>query len=327
MVTFHLCFNLGSWNESFLSPLGFLASFELKCSQRGCCRDSFASNLSLSGCCLPSLASVPQGMLYFVPWWTLLYLAGSLPWRSLFCLCGTFWMPGGHHSSWSTSCWAVCGWGRISSVQSVAPGGSFSVFSEMKLETSFSTVSHCVFLALTQLSKVLKWTLLVLYVISGVLKGIKFSLTFPTMSWEAIFSLPDLPMVLKEVCLPLCMTKSLSRMCTGVLKGVNFCLWCSLLPHVPLTGVLKWVSMLSFSQLTRIPFIWRVLKWVSNSMAKSSCGASVNCFLTVESVHDLKWPFLIIGCLYAMVLKWLEMNLCFHYWVFYPYQANQMCTQ
>ena len=99
---------------------------------------------------------------------------------------------------------------------------SSSIFSETKLETSFSTVSHFVFLALTQSSKVLKWTLLVLYLISGVLKRIKFSLTFLTVSWKAIFSYPDLPMVLKEVCLFLFLTKSLSRMCTGVLKGVNF---------------------------------------------------------------------------------------------------------
>ena len=90
---------------------------------RGCCHDSLASNLSLSGCCLPSLASVAQGTLYFVPWWTLLYVpwwtlfyCGSLPWRSLLYLWGMIWTCGGHHSSLSAGCWAVCSWGRISSV-------------------------------------------------------------------------------------------------------------------------------------------------------------------------------------------------------------------
>ena len=90
---------------------------------------------------------------------------------------------------------------------------------------------------------------------SGVLKGVKFLLTF----------IPDLPMVLK-------LTKSLSRTCTGVLKGVNFCLCCSLPPHVLSVGVLKWLSSMYFSLLTHIPLIWRVLKGVSNSVAKSSVG-------------------------------------------------------
>ena len=87
----------------------------------GCCCKSFALNLSLSGHCLPSLASVAQGTLYFVPWWTLLcvpwwtfFYCGSLPCRSLLYLWGMIWTSGGHHSSLSISCWAVCGWGRIS---------------------------------------------------------------------------------------------------------------------------------------------------------------------------------------------------------------------
>ena len=72
----------------------------------GVCRDSLASNLSLSGRCLPSVASVARGMLCFAPWWTSLYVpwwtlfyCGSLPWRSLLYLCGMIWMSGGHHSS------------------------------------------------------------------------------------------------------------------------------------------------------------------------------------------------------------------------------------
>ena len=76
----------------------------------------------------------------------------------------------------------------------------------MKLKASFSAVSHFIFLALTQSSKVLKG----LYLTSGVLKGINFVLTFCTISWEEIFFLPDLPMVLKEVCSPQFVTKSVS---------------------------------------------------------------------------------------------------------------------
>ena len=193
---------------------------------------------------------------------------------------------------WGSLLLLVCqllGWGRILSVHLLLLVSPPSIFSEMKLETSFSTVSHYIFLALTQSSKVLKLTLLVLCFTYGILKGIKFVLTFPTVSWEAIFFIPDLPMVLKEVCLLLFLTKSLSRTCTRVLKGVNFCLHCSLLPRVPWTGVLKWVSTLSFSLLARIPFIWRVLKWVSNSVAKSSCGVSVDCSSCWVCLADL-WP-------------------------------------
>ena len=123
LVTFPLCLSWGSWKESFLSLLGFLASFAMKLSPDGGLPWQFASNHSLSGHCLPSLTSVAQGTLYFVPWWTLLYVpwwtlsyCGSLPWRSLLCLWGMIWMSGYHHFSLSTGCWAVCSWGRISSV-------------------------------------------------------------------------------------------------------------------------------------------------------------------------------------------------------------------
>ena len=101
--------------------LGVLASFAMiHLLDWGCCHDSLASNLSLFGRCLPSVASVAQRTLCFAPWWTSLYVpwwtlfyCGSLPWRSLLYLCGMIWMSGGHHSS-SASCWAVCSWGRIS---------------------------------------------------------------------------------------------------------------------------------------------------------------------------------------------------------------------
>ena len=93
--------------------------------------------------------------------------------------------------------WGVTGpLGLLAAGLSVARVGSLSVhvsvllvgppsfFSETKLKASFSTVSHFLFLALTQSSRVLKWTLLVLYLTSGVLKGINSVMTFSTMSWE-----------------------------------------------------------------------------------------------------------------------------------------------
>ena len=152
----------------------FLSLLQWNVLKGRCCHDSLALNLSLSGCCLLSLTSVAQGTLYFVPWWTLLYLAGSLPWR--------FFSVDGWHSG----CLGVTvALGPLAVGQSAAGVGSHrssSVFSETKLETSFSTMSHCIFIALTLSSKVLKWALLVLYLIFGVLKGINFSLTFLTMS-------------------------------------------------------------------------------------------------------------------------------------------------
>ena len=82
-VTFLLCFEPGvlKWVIS-VTFWAFLTLLRWNILEGGCCHDSFASNLSLSGhgACLP-LPSVAQGTLYFVPWWTLLYLAGSLPWR------------------------------------------------------------------------------------------------------------------------------------------------------------------------------------------------------------------------------------------------------
>ena len=71
------------------------------------------------------------------------------------------------------------------------------------------------------------------------------------VSWKETFFLPDLPMVLKEVFLLLFLTISLTILAFSfslmtlmpstlmVLKGVDLCLYCSLLPHVSLAGVLK----------------------------------------------------------------------------------------
>ena len=113
-------------------------------------------------------------------------------------------------------------------------------------------------------------------------------------------------MVLKWVCLPLFLTKSLSRLCTGVLKGVNFCLCCSLVPRVLLPGVLKWVSSLLFLLLTHILFIWRVLKGVSKSVTMSSCGASVDCFLSwvCSGSSEMTKLFSLLGALF--ICKGLE---------------------
>ena len=89
-----------------------------------------------------------------------------------------------------------------------------------------------------------------------VLKEIEVALLISCfMSWKETFFLPDLPMVLKEVSLSVILTVSLTLLALSfslmtlmlstlmVLKGVNFCLSCSLLPHVSLAGVLKGVSV------------------------------------------------------------------------------------
>ena len=110
---------------------------------------------------------------------------------------------------------AVCGWGRDLSWS--------SSFSKMKLETSFSNVSQFTLLASIQSSKVLKWTLPVLCVMSGVLKGVNLLLTL----------LPDLPRVLKWI-------KSLSwTVYRGLGKESTFVYCCSLLPCVPSVGGLE----------------------------------------------------------------------------------------
>ena len=106
--------------------------------------------------------------------------------------------------------------------------------SETKLKTSFSAMSQCAVLALTQSSKVLKEIDLLL-VSSMVLKEFAL-LTSCSLSWKETFFLPHLPMVLKEVfclcywpCLQFCWHHpSLMALMTstlGVLKGVNLCLF------------------------------------------------------------------------------------------------------
>ena len=87
-----------------------------------------------------------------------------------------------------------------------------------------------------------------------VLKEVEFALlTSCSVSWKETFFLPDLPMVLKEVSMPLLLTVSLTLLALSfsmmtlmpstlmVLKGVDFCLFCFLLPCVSLAGVLKGV--------------------------------------------------------------------------------------
>ena len=129
--------------------------------------------------------------------------------------------------------------------------------------------------------------------------------------------LPRLTHVLKEVCLLLFLTKSLSRMCTGVLKGVNLCLCCSLLPHVPSVGVLKWVSSLLFSLLTHIPFIWRSwnesqILWLGPLVGPVSTVLSVESVLPICDLKQLSFSHYWVLCSYTGVLKeGLEMNRCF----------------
>ena len=79
-------------------------------------------------------------------------------------------------------------------------------------------------------------------------------LTSCSVSWKETFFLPDLPMVQKEVSLPLFLTMSLTLLALSfslltlmpstprVLKGVDLCLSCSLLPGV-LAQVFKGVSV------------------------------------------------------------------------------------
>ena len=185
----------------------------------GCCHDSLASNLSLSGWCLP--LSLPL----YLRGHSILFHGGI---SSMFHggLSSTVVVSHGDLSSiyggWS-GCLEVTipfclhrllgclqlGWDLAGA--SVALGWSASAFSEMKRETSFSTMSYFIFLALTQSSKVLKWTLLVLYLISWVLKGVKFLLTF----------FPDLPMVLKWVSLMFFSPLTHIPFIWRVLKGVS----------------------------------------------------------------------------------------------------------
>ena len=90
--------------------------------------------------------------------------------------------------------------------------------------------------------------------LSMVLKEVEVALvTSCSVSWKETFFLPELPMVLKEVSMLLFLIMSLILLALSfspmtlmlstlmVLKGVNLCLSCSLLPHVSLAGVLKGV--------------------------------------------------------------------------------------
>ena len=79
--------------------------------------------------------------------------------------------------------------------------------SETKLKASFSAMSQFAALALTQSSKVLE-EIIMLFVYSMVLKEVAL-LTSYSISWKEAFFLPDLPMVLKEVSLPLYLTYGL----------------------------------------------------------------------------------------------------------------------
>ena len=143
--------------------------------------------------------------------------------------------------------------------------------SEMKLKASFNAMSQFTVLALIQSSKVLKGIDL-LFVSTMVLKEGILLTSYP-VSWKETFFLPDLPMVQKEIFLPLFLTVSLTLLAssfslmtlmlsiTGVFIGTNLRLFCSFLPCV-LAGVLKGVSVHAFL-MTHMPSTPRVLKGIN----------------------------------------------------------------
>ena len=189
-------------------------------------------------------------------------------------------------------------------------------------------MSYFIFLALTQLSKVLKWTLLVLYLTFGVLKGIKFSLTFPTMSWgEMYFPSQTYPWSWK--------------------KSVYFCFW----PNLCLECVQgSWkestfVSVALYCLVYHQLGSWNEFPWCSfhcwlvSHLYEGSWNESqilqlcplvgpLSTVFSVESVLADLWSEMtklsdIIGC--SVHMKGLEMTWnAFH---MYTYQANQLCTQ
>ena len=239
-----------------------------------------------------------------------LFYYGSLPWRSLLYLWGMIWMPGGHRFSWSVQLLGCLhGWGRISDRSS-------SFFSETKLETSFSTVSHFIFLALTQSSKVLKWTLLVLYLTSGVLKGIKFSLTFLTMSWEARIFLPRLTHGLERSLSASVFWLNLwSRMCT---RGLERSQLLSLLLSTALCTV-DWGLEMSFLDCS-------FHRWLISHLYEGSWNGSwilwlcplVGPLSTVLSVvkscsADL-WPEMtkLSSCIHTNQISWILSRICWN---------------
>ena len=182
----------------------------------------------------------------------------------------------------SVGCWAVCGWGG----DSASPPSS-----ETKLETSLSNVSQFALLASIQSSKVLKWTLPVLRVMSGVLKGVKFLLTF----------VPDLPRVLKWLCLPLFLTQiSILDMYPGSWKESTFvsvALCC-----------LVYCQLGSWNDSPRCTFHhWLVSRWSDGSWKESQI-LQLSPLVAVLVVRDLKrlsFP----RYMYVRVLKWgLERN-------------------
>ena len=131
----------------------------------------------------------------------------------------------------------------------VSPSACLELISFLKwnLEASFSAMLHFAVLALTHSSKVLKGIdllfvstmvlkeTLVVQLLSMVLKELAL-LTSCFVSWKETFFPPDLHMVLKGVSLTLlALSFSLMTLMPStlmVLKEVNLCPLCSLLPHV-----------------------------------------------------------------------------------------------
>ena len=207
-------------------------------------------------------------------WWTLLFCT---PWGSSpLSMWGSPWAAEGLLGCLSAGCLVLYCWGWISLVVQVLlivnPSPCLWLISCLKWNLKHLLVPchNVTFLALTQLSKVLK-EIDLLFVSSMVLKeGMPYRPHVP-VAWKEAFFPPHLPMgYLKEVSLPLFLTVSLTLLAssfslmtlmlsiTGVFIGTNLRLFCSFLPCV-LAGVLKGVSVHAFL-MTHMPSTPRVLK-------------------------------------------------------------------
>ena len=134
------------------------------------------------------------------------------------------------------------------------------------------------------------------------------------MSWEETFFFPDLPMVLKEVCPLLFLTKALflltilpSVMCTRVLKGVNLCMLLSTALCTVSWGLERSVLIVLFTA-DLYPIYMQGLEmsqilWLCPLVGPLLTVLAVESFLPI---HDLKWlsfPHYWVCYSYARVLK------------------------
>ena len=254
------CFSKGLERSQFVLLHCLLPWFQLSypfCTVMYCCTCGFSAS-----------ALAAQGMLSWAPWWTLFCWA---PWGSLLCPWGSPWAAWFSWAPWwtllfctpwgSLLCpwglpgllgvsWAVCppaawlciaGVGSLLSCTCLACCESFSpstadFLSEMKLKLSFSAMSQCAVLALTQSSKVLKEIDSLCVSLTGVLKEFAL-LTLCSLSWnENLVPVQTYPGSWKKSFLPLLLTVSLTLLASSF----------PLVTHMPfITGVLKWVNCVS----------------------------------------------------------------------------------